>query len=390
MKRSFISIFGFLNSTFCGSLAVHPILHIRFSIFGTALLAVFLALPSPSMAAVKGLCSNCHTMHNSQQGQVVAFSVDSSGQRVARGEAFANLLKTDCVGCHSYAGSETIVAIGETRIPIVFNMTQPIYPPDGSTSSALAGGNFYWVVQQGEQFGHNVHGISSQDPRFVFAPGGVARNSECMDCHGTLATPQSGCTGCHVPHHHAKGSEIVSGRDEGWYRFLGSVMQRDGSNLSSSEGVVGIEAPDWEQNPQLELHNTYQGTTAPYANFLESGSISQKCAGCHGLFHSQTAANSAWIRHPVDVAVPDSGEFADLTNYNPLVPVARQNVTEMDKNFTQINRGSDVVACISCHRPHGSPYPAMLRWGYRDWPGFDPHTGKPADNGCAVCHTTKG
>jgi hypothetical protein len=211
-----------------------------------------------------------------------------------------------------------------------------------------------------------------------------------MDCHGTLATPQSGCTGCHVPHHHANGSGIVAGRDEGWYRFLGSVMQRDGSNVPPSEGVVGIEDPDWEQNPLPNRHNTYQGTTSPYANFLESGSMNQKCAGCHGVFHSQTAATSAWVRHPVNVAVPDSGEFAEFTMYTPQVPVARQNVAEMDRNFTEINRGSDVVACISCHRPHGSPYPAMLRWGYRDWPGFDPHTGKPADNGCAVCHTTKG
>jgi hypothetical protein len=181
----------------------------------------------------------------------------------------------------------------------------------------------------------------------------------------------------------------VIGQNEGWYRFLGSVMQRDGNNLPTSEGVVGIEDPNWEQNPLTNLHNTYQGATSPYSSFLESGSINQKCAGCHGVFHSQTAANSAWIRHPVDLAIPHGGEFADFTVYNPLVPVARQNVTGEDRNFAGINHGSDVVSCISCHRPHGSPYPAMLRWGFRYWPGYDPHTEKPAVNGCAVCHTTK-
>jgi hypothetical protein len=363
---------------------------VRKGVIPWVVLAAVLALPSLCAAAVKGLCSNCHTMHNSEQGQVVAFVNDSSGQKVVRDQAFGKLLKTDCVGCHSYAGAETIVTINETRVPIVFNMTQPTYPPDGSTSSALAGGNFHWLVQLGDQFGHNVHGMSGQDSRFAYAPGGVARESECMECHGTLATPQSGCNGCHVPHHHADGKSEVAGRDEGWYRFLGSVMQRDGSDVPPPEGVVGIEDPDWEQNPLTDRHNAYQGATTPYTSYLESGSINQKCAGCHGVFHSATAANAAWIRHPVNAVIPDAGEFTNFTGYNPLVPVARQGVTGLDANFSSINRGADLVSCISCHRPHGSPYPSMLRWGYRAWPGNDPHTGQIAVNGCAVCHTTKG
>jgi hypothetical protein len=355
-------------------------------------LAAILALPALCEAEVKGVCSNCHTMHNSQEGSVVAFTRNSSGQKVPRNEAFGKLLKTDCVGCHSHAGSETIVTMGETKIPIVFNMTQPTYPPDGSSSSTLAGGNFYWVAQGGDHFGHNVHGIAGQDARFAagFAPGGITRASECVTCHGTLASAESGCNGCHVPHHHASGTGgEVAGRERGWYRFLGSVMQRDGSNVPPPEGVVGLKSSDWEQNPLSDRHNTYQGKTGPYTNYLESGSISQKCAGCHGLFHSQTAAASAWIRHPVDVAIPNSGEFTGYTTYNPLVPVARQNVSAEDANFPFINHGSDLVSCISCHRPHGSPYPAMMRWAYRAWPGDDPHTGQPAENGCAVCHTTK-
>ena len=77
------------------------------------------------------------------------------------------------------------------------------------------------------------------------------------------------------------------------------------------------------------------------------------------------------------------------STYNPLAPVARQSVTIADAGFSAVNRGSDMVSCISCHRPHGSPYPAMLRCGYRDWPGIDSHTGLQAENGCAVCHTEK-
>ncbi|MBE0598775.1 MAG: cytochrome c3 family protein [Desulfuromonadales bacterium] len=351
---------------------------------------VSLLLPLRGEAAVQGLCSDCHTMHNSQQNTLVAFTLENTGERIARPEAFGKLLKTDCVGCHSHAGPETIVTLGDSRVPVVFNLTEPTYPPDGSTSSTLAGGNFHWLLQAGDPHGHNVQAISGPDYRFPgFAPGGVPRTEDCADCHTTLATPQSGCNGCHTPHHHADGDSLVVGREEGWYRFLGSVMQRDGSPLPPPAGVAGIEAPDWEQNPLSSRHNVYQGKPGPYVNFLETGSINQKCAGCHGLFHSQTAAESAWIRHPVDAAIPDRGEFTGFSTYDPLVPVGRQNVTPEDANFTSINRGSDLVACISCHRPHGSPYPAMLRWGYRAWPGIDPHTGQPAVNGCAVCHTAK-
>ena len=138
----------------------------RLSVVGFwCILVAFIALPVFCQGAVKGLCSDCHTMHNSQQGSAVAFSRDQSGQQVVTELPFAKLLKTDCVGCHSDPGSETIVPMGLGRIPIVFNLIEPSYPPNGTSSSTLAGGNFYWVSQGGDQYGHNIHGISDQDTR---------------------------------------------------------------------------------------------------------------------------------------------------------------------------------------------------------------------------------
>ena len=357
----------------------------------SGVLVASLILPVLCQAgAIVGMCSVCHTMHNSEKGTAVAYTLDSLGQQVMSEQPLDNLLKTDCLGCHSHADAETIIQIGVSAVPIVFNLTEPTYPPDGSSTSTLAGGNFHWMIN-GDAYGHNVNGISAEDPRFptTKAPGGIERLNECANCHGTLANAASGCEGCHVPHHHVDSEGGISDREKGWYRFLGSVMQRDAQLGPPPEGVVGIEAPDWEQSPQADQHNTYQGKTGPFISYLDSGAIDQKCVGCHGQFHNQTTANSTWIRHPVDVVIPDFGEFTGFTTYNPLVPVARQNVSSADAGFSVINRGSDLVSCISCHRAHGSPYPAMLRWGYRDWPGIDPHTQELAQNGCAVCHTSK-
>ncbi len=345
-------------------------------------------VPLTGMAAVSGNCSNCHTMHNSEQGAPVAFTRNASGEVLLSSLPLANLLRTDCVGCHTDGTADTIRSDGETRVPIVFNLLEPTYPPNGSATSTLAGGNFHWILS-GDGYGHNVAGISAADGTLNHAPGWEARSGECISCHGTLADAQSGCSGCHVPMHHAAGSGVVAGQDHGWYRFLGSVMQAREGAAVPTQGVIGIEDPNWEQNPVSNRHNVYQGKPGLYNDYLDTGSIGQKCAGCHGNFHSNVGEGSPWIRHPIDVAIPNEGEFVDFINYDPMVPVSRLTVGAGDENFSQISRGSDMVTCISCHRPHGSPYPSMLRWGYRDWPGIDSHTNQPAWNGCAVCHTYK-
>jgi cytochrome c553 len=355
-------------------------------------------------------------MHNSEKGYTVAFTLDESGQKVTRENAFPQLLRTNCLGCHSEVGNETIIVYNETsRFPIVFNLAEPTYPPDSNnkSTSTLAGGNFHWVVKYGDDYGHNVLGIGARDYKYppgTIPPGGVNHTDangdpvlladangdpvglsgvSCDNCHESLFTSQSGCEGCHVPFHHADSADVLAVKDKGWYRFLGSVMLRNEQEGPPAEGVIGIEDPNWEQNPLDGQHNTYQGTTASSLSYLDSGAINQKCIGCHSRFHNETIANSTWIRHPDNAVIPDTGEFADYTTYDPLVPVARQNVNDSDAGFLNINHNSDMVSCISCHRPHGSPYPAMMRWGYRYWPGLDPRSDETAQNGCAVCHTYK-
>ena len=270
---------------------------------------------------ITGDCSTCHTMHNSQEGKPVAFVLNGSGQQVLQSQTFPNLLKTDCLGCHSSVGAETVVDMGGSKAPIVFNIAEPTYPPDGSSTSTLAGGNFHWLVTNGDPYGHNVYGLAGVDTRFPDtqpAPGGATRTGDCVNCHYTLATAASGCEGCHVAMHHSdSAAKVVSGKDQGWYRLLGSVMENDGTKLPTADGVEGIEDPNWEQNPLTNQHNVYQGSTVPYTGYLESLTIDQKCRGCHGTFHDQTIADSTWIRHPVDYAIPDSGRIHRIHRLQP-------------------------------------------------------------------------
>jgi len=337
------------------------------------LLVLLLSAAQSVCAAVTGDCVNCHTMHNSQDGSAVVTGGPSE-----------NLTNFDCIGCHSSSGSATINTVGTSRVPIVYNHTAP--------SSPLAGGNFYWVVENGDNYGHNVFGIVGQDQSLSVAPGaepGIEYQSDCSVCHAAL---EKGCKSCHWPRHHAAGDGGIADQSDGWYRFLGSAMDAavNPDDVDGAPGVIGVENADWEQTPSSTAHNVYKGTATVYGDgesyYPKDNSIGSFCGGCHEKFHNSAVAGPslAWIRHPSDVVLPNSGEYADYTTYNPLVPVAKQT---LDGSVSStVTPDDDVVTCLSCHRAHGSPYPDMLRWDYQN---DCVSGGDSATCGCLVCHTAK-
>jgi predicted CXXCH cytochrome family protein len=353
---------------------------------------VLSCIPFRLHAVVSGNCGYCHTMHNMQDGE----DVNDLGP-------MPNLLKIPegglgidvCVGCHSSASSQTII----DNVPIVYNTSEPTKP--------LAGGNFYWVTESGDSYGHNVRGISDQDAKLSVAPGSTFLQAGCGEsCHTSLTLPDydnsgdynNGCEGCHqsVKHHadHPAGLPVPS--DAGWYRFLSSPP---GHMLTGGGGgVYGIEDPQWEFNATQSTHNTHFGgdssqTTGP--DYFES--ISTFCAGCHYEFHSpgyirfgvdNGGGGNPWLRHPTDVVIPDSGEFAAgkviNTAYDPDVPVGKPNLTSFNPSLIE---DGDKVICLSCHRAHGSDQPDMLRWNYNSMISGTSEDG--AGTGCFKCHTEK-
>ena len=284
-----------------------------------------------------------------------------------------------CVNCHSSSEFSTtyeLSAEGETVTVPVVNYTGTEAP-----TTFLAGGNFWWVAQTGgDSKGHNVLGIAGSDPNYAEAPGNV---NDCSNsCHYSLATTaynSPGCHGCHMtPAHHADDSNTVVGGDvgdtDGFYRFLSGHMS------GTTHGVCGIEDDDWEAISSAIVHNEYLGWVGDHgyaAGFYNLGhTMTAFCCGCHGNYHIQEGSSQ---RHPADLVIPNSGEFAHAFDaegsgtgtYDPNVPVARPSLSDVSGIVTL---GTDMAMCLSCHRAHGSPYPKMLRWDL---------------SGCFKCHTKK-
>ena len=150
------------------------------------------------------------------------------------------------------------------------------------------------------------------------------------------------CTSCHrdVRHHATKAG----------YRFLGPDTE-------------GIGDPQYEYG---EGHNIYK-------------SGDQYCSACHGNFcgTENQRAEGGWMRHPTNTPLPMEGQYETYV-YRKDIPVSYLDPKKPERSTAR-------VMCMSCHRPHGTPNPYLLRWDYRAMGARD---GKN-DNGCFACHRQK-
>jgi hypothetical protein len=188
-------------------------------------------------------------------------------------------------------------------------------------------------------------------------------------------------------------------------------------------GNTTSDADRW-QNASSTSHNEYYGNPAASSStscgachqdgatqlsshvydtsFMKvpNQSISGFCMTCHGNFHSvgsSTSANGtsgAFLRHPSDYVIPNSGEYSAYTTYNISAPVARPDLTGLDGTDNSVNAGTDLVMCLSCHMAHASQYDAMLRFDYTAQQAGNAGSagvdGQGLDDGCLACHTSKG
>jgi cytochrome c553 len=295
------------------------------------------------------------------------------------------LLTTNCIGCHQGNNGTS-----DLSTPYVLQTSVPTYSATGTEAdtTTLAGGNFYWVSSGNEAMGHNVSGIAAPDSRLGNIPPGGTDLGTQLKCAGTA--------GCH-------GDVGESGEIRSMLRsHHGNDMNswKDGSTLAKSfrflYSVQGWEDLQYEYRPESNRHNKYYGIDRTLETQDAAGSISSLCARCHGDYH-QGAGNIAslpfgtsgvWLRHPTDFDMgraTSSDEYASYnTNntYSVISPVATANTEEVMNSTVYAAADDAIVMCLSCHRAHGTPYKAILRWNYKAWPAS-------GYNGCAVCHTAK-
>lgn len=332
---------------------------------------------SAEAGTMSGVCSKCHTMHNSQDGAKM-----TTGTTLAQDYL---LRVAGCLGCHSDDPGTAVSSLYSAPIVLHLN-SAPLYDPRTNNGETLAGGSFYWVDNDGgnagDDKGHNVSSVVAADTTLSEPPGvetGTAfegsNDIDCGDCHLGGA------------HHYNEGGDYATNTD-GWangsspgasYRFLSGRIQ-------------GGEDADWEWTYGSADHNIYfsAGTTA--LGDVATDTFQYHCALCHGNFHgtysdaNDTGAGAAspWKRHPTDfkLSAATGTEYAAYQTYEVESPVGSTD-TGITTTFSAVSDPDNVVVCTSCHRAHGSPYADMLRWTY------DMDAGTNTGRGCFVCHTTK-
>jgi predicted CXXCH cytochrome family protein len=370
----------------------------------TVLFSTLLVLiPAGYVLAISGVCSNCHTMHNSQggSGEVKTYLGGVITPNVTTPQQY--LLKADCIACHTGATGQT----NSFGAPIVVHTTAPT---GQGASKTLAGGDFYWVatglgaIVYGDAYGHNVSGLAAADvpitpadtppgwdptatAGFAFDTVGIAWGSNQLTCAGVY--------GCHGQHNSDGIIGAHHGNTDGTATQAGTVGAPPttvGSSYRFLGGISGKEETNWNWSETSSTHNEYFGANATTLRgsagnvYGNKDTISFSCAECHGKFHSyidDTVQGTPWLRHPTDIALKGLGEYLSYTAYSTEAPVARPTVLGSSNGV--VTPGTDIVMCLSCHRAHGSPEPDLLRWTYSSMIAG----GVSADTGCFTCHTTK-
>ena len=311
-------------------------------------------------------CAGCHTMHNSQDGQLVDPNSPNGNPWL--------LVDSDpsdvCLSCH---------AMG---LGAVF-WNDPLAPP-----REIGGGNFTFLLEDNINDGHGgatnpILGESAGHS--IVAPSmGVGADSILLTAPGgTFPGSLMSCTSCHDPHGNAD------------FRLLYGVGPVQGGNYTftapapTAAGLsIFFGAPENNAN-----HTAYQ-----------SG-MSAWCGNCHGAFHN----NNTQLIHKSGTAL--GGAYSQIYNlYNGTDdPTGGVNATaylaavpfEDAANTTSSTAGpsaSSQVSCISCHRAHATSAPDAGRWEFAvtllhedglesgSYPIPDPYASVNQRSLCNKCH----
>ncbi len=302
-------------------------------------------------------CDGCHTIHNSDGGDVVNGSANS--QLLVGADP-----SSACLTCHDR-----------------------IYKAMSTDGSAFTpGGDFYWLNVEnspahgstvyGNARGHNIRASDyslDPDPDLTIAPGGVyaATNMGCNSCHdphGKIAGPTNPAP---ISVSGSYGGIPAVGSTAGNFRLLGGAGY-DGGGV---EGFgFGEPAPVARAYPGI--YGQWPAETD--GNHVDYGSgMSEWCGNCHGDFkqggsmsHLHPASDDSHL-NGFSTAYNQYVATGELTgtsaaSFDRLVPFER-GITDrldlaLDYTSTAGPNSNSNVMCLTCHRAHASAFPKALRW----------------------------
>ncbi|MCB9357742.1 MAG: hypothetical protein H6508_00205 [Calditrichaeota bacterium] len=312
-----------------------------------------------------GTCSVCHVIHTLADGNPVVPTADNN--YLLRENTPSDL----CLSCH--ATSNGAVWSNNPLVPapqrgagnFIFEQAANLNDAPDGAQHPLSGG-------------HGVHNCvapsqnSDVDPVHDVAPG------------GSYPSKYLGCTSCHDPHGNTNFRMLwgVGHIPAGDFTFMYSAPYADGTPLDSAA-------------ESRTLHTAYH---SGWTNW---------CRNCHGLYH---ADGSQGFEHPVDGPLTGhtrvSYELYDGSgnptggipqqSYLPEVPFESRTVTINSTNGPEMQSR---IACITCHRAHGSSAVDLGRWDFRvanlrldgspsgSYPIPNPYTSGTIERSlCVKCH----
>ncbi|MEW5807356.1 MAG: cytochrome c3 family protein [Acidobacteriota bacterium] len=246
------------------------------------------------------ICSDCHTIHNSQDGLPMRYdgAINPSPHLLRHADSLSL-----CLYCHDG---------GNPDAPDVVS-------PVGYTADPC-GGSFENSGGSPSEKAHDLNPALPETP-----PGG--NDSLILTC-----------ASCHDPH----GSSN--------YRNLLENPAGSGNGSDVSVSVNQQILPDGS-NPSLVY--------VP-SNVIYKSGMSSWCNDCHTDFHGRTGSEEGtvepWLRHPQERQI--SGSYgADYAYWSGTI----NNRVEVENPLDEaVPSDDDEVFCLSCHKAHGSSFKSAL------------------------------